>query len=334
MNKKGFTLVELLAVLVILAIISLIIIPIVGDSITKSRKSAFETSAYQLIKAADIYFANYRLENGSKLNENKEFIIQNGEFVGDKLSVSGELPESGKLTLTANGEIAFAISNGVYCITKTTSEPKITLRDLSEESCIYKRNDNSANQTDNPVIVSVTDSELHKYTNSSKSTLSPTLKGKYVKIYDIKLSDSITEKFILLDENETTLILLMKNNIGGSAWSSSSDLVTPDVASQYLIDQTSNWKNIDQGIIRLPAHTEFINTFSTTNTVPCDGSSCPTIYVDDTCLFDNSFWFSDVSASNNAWYFKSDECLNKTISAKTNIKNVRPVIELPKKIGI
>ena len=45
-NKKGFTLVELLAVIVVLAIIALITIPVTLNIIENARKGAFEDGLY------------------------------------------------------------------------------------------------------------------------------------------------------------------------------------------------------------------------------------------------------------------------------------------------
>ena len=50
MLKKGFTLVELLAVIVILAVIALITTPIIIDSLNTSKKEAFKDSVNSLIK--------------------------------------------------------------------------------------------------------------------------------------------------------------------------------------------------------------------------------------------------------------------------------------------
>ncbi|MDD3453816.1 MAG: prepilin-type N-terminal cleavage/methylation domain-containing protein, partial [Bacilli bacterium] len=55
--KKGFTLVELLAVIVILAVIALISVPIILGIIEKSKKGATEDSAYGILEAANLYYA-------------------------------------------------------------------------------------------------------------------------------------------------------------------------------------------------------------------------------------------------------------------------------------
>ena len=52
MKKRGFTLVELLAVIVILAIVSLIIFPIVTKEIASSKKDLYDIQIKNIIKAA------------------------------------------------------------------------------------------------------------------------------------------------------------------------------------------------------------------------------------------------------------------------------------------
>ena len=52
-KKKGFTLVELLAVIVILAIILVIAVPKISDVIRNSKKASFEASAKTIISQAE-----------------------------------------------------------------------------------------------------------------------------------------------------------------------------------------------------------------------------------------------------------------------------------------
>lgn len=58
-NKNGFTLVELLAVIVILAVIMLVAVTSIGPMMEKSRKSSLGTEGLALINAAD---SAYRAE--------------------------------------------------------------------------------------------------------------------------------------------------------------------------------------------------------------------------------------------------------------------------------
>ena len=57
-NEKGLTLVELLAVIVILAIIKAIAIPAFGKIIDNSRIKSEKANAIRVIEAAELYFAD------------------------------------------------------------------------------------------------------------------------------------------------------------------------------------------------------------------------------------------------------------------------------------
>ena len=61
MNKKGFTLVELLAVIVVLAVIMLLAVNAVIPQMNKARKNAFVTEANAFIDAAGTYYQNAML---------------------------------------------------------------------------------------------------------------------------------------------------------------------------------------------------------------------------------------------------------------------------------
>ncbi len=56
MNKKGFTLVELLAVIVILAVIILVAMNAVIPQMSKARKGAFLTEIETFVKGAEAYY--------------------------------------------------------------------------------------------------------------------------------------------------------------------------------------------------------------------------------------------------------------------------------------
>ena len=64
-NKHGFTLVELLAVIVVLSIITLIAFYAVLPMVEKSKKNALKIEAEGLAKAAQLYVANKAIESGN-----------------------------------------------------------------------------------------------------------------------------------------------------------------------------------------------------------------------------------------------------------------------------
>ena len=55
-NEKGLTLVELLAVIVILGIIAAIAVPSIGNIITNSKVSALKADGQNVLAAANLYF--------------------------------------------------------------------------------------------------------------------------------------------------------------------------------------------------------------------------------------------------------------------------------------
>ena len=61
MNKKGFTLVELLAVIVILAVIILIAVNAVLPQMQKARKKSFADEGLSFAKAAENYYVDNQL---------------------------------------------------------------------------------------------------------------------------------------------------------------------------------------------------------------------------------------------------------------------------------
>ena len=62
LNRKGFTLVETIAVVVILTIIMAIMVPNVNKLITNQKSDALENTEKSIINAAKIFFSDYKYE--------------------------------------------------------------------------------------------------------------------------------------------------------------------------------------------------------------------------------------------------------------------------------
>ena len=97
-NKKGFTLIELIAVLVILAIILLISVPIVIGIVKKTQLSANKRSVDYYGKSIELAIASYLLDNGKYPNEIEDLDIK---YKGNKIVCDQmELDEEKKVFLS------------------------------------------------------------------------------------------------------------------------------------------------------------------------------------------------------------------------------------------
>ena len=129
MKKKGFTLIEMMAVLIILAILSMILIPLINDIISSSRKKAFRETVNNILESSRIYETGYVMDNGEEL-EYPVIITCDGEACedtnGNKISFKGPVPISGRIILeSAELMRAEVISNGQYCGSGTKGDIEV-----------------------------------------------------------------------------------------------------------------------------------------------------------------------------------------------------------------
>ena len=117
-KKKAFTLIELLAVIVILAIIAVIVTPIISKVIDNAKKETFKETAIGVIRAGEAYMGKYILKN----HADPEFpivFVCNGVVCTDEdetLDISGNVPKSGSIILENHKSIkAEYLSDGKYC---------------------------------------------------------------------------------------------------------------------------------------------------------------------------------------------------------------------------
>lgn len=112
-NKKGFTLVELLAVIVILAIIALIATPIILNVIDNAKEGSAKNSAYGYIDAVEKANAQQILKGSNisvlsgtyNISANGATVVESKEGEGPKasfaVSFKGTAPTAGTLTYEA-----------------------------------------------------------------------------------------------------------------------------------------------------------------------------------------------------------------------------------------
>ncbi len=121
MNKRGFTLVELLAVVVVLAVVAVISIPIVLNIIENARRGALENSARGLMEAANNYYAIHSKD----IEGYVDFSIVNGKQTSsEKLSYKGSI-DNGYLRLVDAKVMALCIDDNKYFAVKNMDNDEI-----------------------------------------------------------------------------------------------------------------------------------------------------------------------------------------------------------------
>ena len=94
--NKGFTLVELLAVIAILGIISLIVVPAVDKSLNSGKDDLYKTQIKQLGKGVKDYYTEHLNELPKAVNETSCKTIKNLQDDG-YLPLNIENPKTGEL---------------------------------------------------------------------------------------------------------------------------------------------------------------------------------------------------------------------------------------------
>lgn len=139
MNKDGFTLVELLAVIIILAIIALIATPVITELIDNARKESFKDSAYGLVKASELTYSNDIIDQNV---DQLVFIYQDGVETAipsdKKLNYNGDKPDSGRIIVNDKGQVAIAVYNGQYCAEKDYNDSRVSISTKTKTECTVK----------------------------------------------------------------------------------------------------------------------------------------------------------------------------------------------------
>ena len=137
-NKKGFTLVELLAVIAILAILVIIALPNVMKMYVKAKKNTFLTEVRNVLKES----SNKFIQEG--MSGKKVSVVSNSKnplnLTGEKLEYKVKLDNKGNVT-------DYIISNGNYCVTSKKSFDNLTVDDV-KENCSYEDLNNIAGTLD------------------------------------------------------------------------------------------------------------------------------------------------------------------------------------------
>jgi len=121
-NEKGLTLVELLAVIVILGIIAAIAVPSIGNIIANSKYSAVKADALNVLNAANMYF----VENPDAIDVEVSLLKSEGF-----LENSGKLVDADKIAQGKPNTLTAA--SITYTGTKTVSFTGATIAGINKD---------------------------------------------------------------------------------------------------------------------------------------------------------------------------------------------------------
>ena len=211
-KNKGFTLVELLAVIVILALIALIATPIILNVINDAKKQAAKDSAYGYMDAVEKYIVSSELEDES---------IQDGIYSVEDLnsmgvSVKGSIPDNGTIKIESGSVKSYDIGIDGYAVSNGKVDKVSTTKKIENGTAVYY----------NPVY----GEKCTGYTEANSTTGTNSGCMKWYVFNDKEGNATVN---VILDHNITA-------NVAYNSTGSNSEM--KEVADALKKD-TSTWKN-------------------------------------------------------------------------------------------
>ena len=224
MKKRGFTFIELLAVILILGIITLIAIPVVNNIINESKKGAFETTINNLVSIVE-NACQLQLLKGETITS--LYTFTNGE-VSPTLNIKGKLPTSGTATVDTKCNVALSVTNGKFIATKLALEDNVIIAGGEEAEPVYNVYANGTAIYFNPVTGSTCTAGEAVSTTGTKTGC--------MKWYTFNDGGSSSDTInLILDHNTTALV----------AWNSTGSNVSgPTNVMTQLASDTSSWAGV------------------------------------------------------------------------------------------
>ena len=132
-EKKGFTLVELLAVIVILALIALIATPIILNVINDAKKQAAKDSAYGYMDAVEKYIVSSELED--KSIQDRTYSVEELNSMG--VSVKGSTPDNGNIEIKNSSVKSYDIGIDGYVVRNGKVDKVSTTKSFKNGTAVY-----------------------------------------------------------------------------------------------------------------------------------------------------------------------------------------------------
>ncbi|MGE7113862.1 type II secretion system protein [Lysinibacillus sp. NPDC047702] len=134
-NQKGLTLIELLAVIVILMIVAAIAVPAIGNIVENSRYNAVKADAINALNAAHLYYTDNpggETAGGNNVGDttgsitieqlkNAKYLESGGKLEGITVTISKDNPKTISATVTYSGSKKVTFSSST--ITSINKDP-------------------------------------------------------------------------------------------------------------------------------------------------------------------------------------------------------------------
>ena len=209
-KNKGFTLVELLAVIVILALIALIATPIILNVINDAKKQAAKDSAYGYMDAVEKYIVSSELEDKS---------IKDGTYrveeLNKKISIKGSTPDNGNIEIKNSSVKSYDIGIDGYAVSNGEVKKVSTTKSFKNGTAVYY----------NPVS--------EEKCKSSEAVSTTGTKNGCMKWYVFNDKEGNATVNVILDHNTTARV----------AWNSTGNNSEMKEVADALKKDTRTWKN-------------------------------------------------------------------------------------------
>ena len=223
-KNKGFTLVELLAVIVILALIALIATPIILNVISDAKKEAAKDSAYGYIEAIEnAIIRNDFEEDDNFLSPDASGCYELNEL-DKKVNIKGTKPkidDSAQVCLK-DGTVTNLTGVEIDGYEFTYADDELSMNEKSKKYTVYA---NGTAVYYNP--------ETGKKCESSESKSTTGTKSGCMKWYVFNDKEGNATVNVILDHNTTANV----------AWNSTGSNSEMKEAKEALENDTSTWKN-------------------------------------------------------------------------------------------
>ena len=224
MNKRGFTLVELLAVIVVLAILVLLAMPRVTSMMEKARVNSFVVEANEIAKVAQTAY-NDKVFDG-ELDDGLtcftvDQLIDSGYLDKDK----GEIRGAVVINAGTTTNVYSYLSKQNYYIRNTSGSSKVSNTDVLKENGNPIYNDCTTTCTANGALVQCGSSEITTRPNNSNpvATVCTYLNNTYSvtpsdhtsigTAYNCNPGDGNNYKFYVLAKSGNQVKLIMEQNL-------------------------------------------------------------------------------------------------------------------------